>query len=84
MKGSKERTLPFHPCVSRKCMENLITNFPKAEFTSDIVKKVNMALLSAGFTADNTLLASSVCSDEINHHPNSVNRKLADFWGNCF
>ena len=45
MKGSKERTLPFHPCVSRKCMENLITNFPKAEFTSDIVKKVNMALL---------------------------------------
>jgi len=43
-----------------------------------------VALLSAGFTAENTLLASSVCPDEINHHPDSVNRKLAEFWGNCF
>ncbi len=46
MKGSKERTLPFHPCVSRKCMENLITNFPKAEFTSDIVNVGKLVKLS--------------------------------------
>jgi len=72
----KDRKLPFHPCVSRKCMETLISNFPKAEFTSDVYKKVNQAVLSLGFTPDNTLLASSVCPDEINHHPESINRKL--------
>jgi|NOAtaT_7_FD_contig_61_249549_length_631_multi_1_in_0_out_0_1 hypothetical protein len=57
-------------------METLISNFPKAEFTSDVYKKVNQAVLSLGFTPDNTLLASSVCPDEINHHPESINRKL--------
>jgi Limiting CO2-inducible proteins B/C beta carbonyic anhydrases len=37
-----------------------------------------------GCRPENTLFSSSVCVDEINHHHNSLNRKLADFWGECF
>jgi hypothetical protein len=40
--------------------------------------------LSLGFTDDNTLFASSVCVDEINHFDSSLNNRLKEFWGECF
>jgi hypothetical protein len=55
-------------------MQNLIKNFPKAEFTSEALRKINHAVLSVGCTPENTLFASSVCVDEINHLPRSLNR----------
>lgn len=79
-----QKSLPYHPNVTKKCMNSLIKNFPKAEFTAEVFRKINLATLSLGCTSQNTLFASSVCSDEINHHPNSLNRKLADFFGGCF
>ncbi len=65
-------------------MQSLITNFPSAFSTSESFKKINNAVLSLGCTAENTLLASSVCVDEINHHTGSLNRRLEEFWGGCF
>jgi hypothetical protein len=65
-------------------MESLIKNFPNAIFTIDAKVKVNNALLSLGINPSNTLLASSVCVDEINHHPTSINSRLSRYWGGCF
>ena len=76
--------IPFHPLVKRKCMESLVKNFPRCKSTSDTFRIINNAVLSLGCNADDTLFASSVCVDEINHHQSSLNRCLADFWGECF
>ena len=65
-------------------MQSLIANFPAALSTSESFQKINNAVLSMGCNTDNTLFASSVCVDEINHHSTSINRRLADFWGECF
>ena len=78
------RILPFHPSVSKQCMQSLRANFPRAEFNSDVFRKVNNALLSLGCTTKNTLFASSVCVDEINHTPTSLNDRLAQEWRECF
>ncbi len=37
-----------------------------------------------GFSNDNTLFASSVCVDEINHFETSLNNRLKNFWNGCF
>jgi len=37
-----------------------------------------------GCDADNTLFASSVCVDEINHLDTSLNNRLKNYWGKCF
>ena len=81
---SHSARLPFHPLVKRECMESLVKNFPRCKTTTDTFKWINNAVLSLGCTSANTLFASSVCVDELNHHPNSLNRCLADFWGGCF
>jgi hypothetical protein len=65
-------------------MRSLIANFPAALSTSDSFTKINNAVLSIGCDPEDTLFASSVCADEINHHSASINRQLADFWGECF
>jgi hypothetical protein len=52
--------------------------------TSVSLTKINNAVLSLGCDSHNTLFASSVCVDEINHHDDSLNNRLADFWGECF
>lgn len=65
-------------------MHALMKNFPKAKFTSDAFKIINQAVVSIGCNPDNTLFARNVYVDEINHHPTSLNRKLADFWGEYF
>ncbi len=67
-----------------ECMESLIINFPTAISTSKIVRKIKNTVSSMGYNSENTLFASSVCVDEINHHSVSINRELADFLGGCF
>jgi len=70
--------------IKKECMESLMKNFPRADSTSDAFRIINNTILSLGCNMDNTLFASSVCVDEINHHPSSLNRRLADYWGECF
>lgn len=65
-------------------MESLIKNFPTCLSTSETFRIINHGILSLGCNGDNTLFASSVCVDEINHHSTSLNRRLADYWGECF
>ena len=65
-------------------MESLINNFQNAEFAGDSFKKINNILLAKGFEVNNTLFASSVCVDEINHYNHCLNSKLKKFWGECF
>jgi hypothetical protein len=65
-------------------MKNLIKNFPGAVFSSTAFTQINNTLLSLGFTDDNTLFASSVCVDEINHFDSSLNNRLKEFRGECF
>jgi len=70
--------------IKKETMQLLIENFPGAMSTSDIFTKVNNTVLSLGCNPENTLFATSVCVDEINHHDDSLNNRLADFWGECF
>ena len=53
-------------------------------FTGDVFTLINNTLLQMGCTAENTLFASSVCVDEINHMETSLNNRLKDYWGECF
>ena len=78
------KLLPFHPSVNKQCMLSLIHNFPKAEFNSEAFRKINNALIQQRCTPENTLFASSVCVDEINHTVTSLNDRLADYWKQCF
>ena len=80
----QKQQIPYHPNISENCMKMLIKSFPNAKFTSEAFKKINQVILSLGCHPENTLFASSVCVDEINHHKDSLNRQLADFWGECF
>ena len=84
MESSSKRTLPYHPRIKKECMQSLIANFPEALSTSDSFQRINNAVLSIGCRPDDTLFAASVCADEINHHSTSINRRLAEFWGECF
>jgi hypothetical protein len=65
-------------------MQSLRDNFPQARFNSDAFKRINDVLLQLKCTDDDTLFASSVCVDEINHTPTSLSHRLADYWGECF
>lgn len=65
-------------------MQSLISNFPAALSTSDSFQKICNAVLSLGCNTNNTLFASSVCPDEINHHSGSISSRLSEFWGGCF
>ena len=65
-------------------MKNVIDNFPNSEFASESCRKINNFLLAEGMNADNTLFASSVCVDEINHLDHSLNNLLKNFWGESF
>ena len=65
-------------------MEFLVKNFPRCKSTSETFRIINNAVLSLGCNTENTLFASSVCVDEINHHHSSLNSRLAHFWGECF
>jgi len=58
--------------IPEKSMKNLITYFPRAEFASDAYRKCNNILLAQGLHSKNTLFASAICVDEINHYPTSL------------
>ena len=62
------RTLPYHPRIKKECMQSLIANFPEALSTSETFEKINFAVMSIGCQPKDTLFASSICADEINHH----------------
>ena len=79
-----QKPLPFHPSIQKVCMQSLVTNFPGAIYTIDAFRKINNAIISIGCDPNNTLFASSVCVDEINHLPTSINSRLAQYWGECF
>ncbi len=59
-------------------------NFPGALFSTDVFTQINNTLLQLGCSPDNTLFASSVCVDEINHMDTSLNNRLRHYWGECF
>jgi hypothetical protein len=65
-------------------MKSLMTYFPNAEFANESFKKINNFLLAEGLHSKNTLFASSVCVDEINHYDHCLNNKMKNFWGECF
>ena len=65
-------------------MKYLIKNFQGAMFTTDAFTQINNDLLEMNCTPQNTLFASSVCVDEINHFDTSLNSRLKNFWGECF
>ena len=65
-------------------MKNLLKNFPGAMFTSEAFTHINNTLLDMNCIPSNTLFASSVCVDEINHYDTSLNSRLKNFWGECF
>jgi hypothetical protein len=57
-------------------MKNLMKNFPGAIFSTEAFIQINNTLLQMNCTPENTLFASSVCVDEINHMETSLNNKL--------
>lgn len=65
-------------------MQSLKENFPKARFNSEAFKRINDVLMQLNCNGTNTLFASSVCVDEINHLPTSLSYRLAEYWGECF
>ena len=50
----------------------------------ELNQRINFALLKEGSRPSNTLFACSVCPDEINHYPNSLNNRLSRVAGKCF
>ena len=58
--------------------------FPGALTSEECVHKIQAAMQVHGFTAENTLFASSVCVDEINHEHGDITDLLISNWGECF
>ena len=83
-KGNQKKHLPYHSLIDKKCMKSMISNFPNAEFASESFRKINNFLLAEGLDGDNTLFASSICVDEINHHDHSLATQMKNYWGECF
>ena len=82
--STAEATLPFHPMVKKNTMARLIQYFPDAQSAHDVNEKINYCLINEGSTKRNTLFAASVCPDEINHYPNSLNSRLSRIIGRSF
>ena len=76
--------VPYHPSVRKETMQRLIKHFPDALFALEANQRVNFALLKEGSRPRNTLFACSVCPDEINHYPNSLNNRLTRVAGRAF
>lgn len=58
--------------------------FPGARVVSDIADSVSSKLKELGHNPQNTLFASSICPDEINHDANNLGNLLSRHWGECF
>ena len=80
----KIEDVPYHPSVDKKTMFKLKRYFPQAQFSLDCHQRINYALLREGSRPANTLFACSVCPDEINHYPQSLNNRLSRVAGKCF
>lgn len=59
-------------------------NFPGSRVVSDMAEKVSKVLNEKGYTEKNTLFASSVCPDEINHDDNNLCPLISKHMGECF
>ena len=77
-------TVPYHPSIKRDTMLKIKKYFPQAQFAIELNQRINFALLKEGSRPSNTLFACSVCPDEINHYPNSLNNRLSRVAGKCF
>ena len=60
------------------------TIFPTAMLSGDVDKLVAGTLATRGFTAKNTLLAHSVCSDEVNGKDEQLVNLMVKRWGEGF
>ena len=76
--------MPYHPSVKKETMMKIKKYFPRAQFAIELHQRINFALLKEGSRPSNTLFACSVCPDEINHYPNSLNNRLSRVAGKCF
>ena len=76
--------MPYHPSVKKETMFRIRKSFPTAQFAVECHQRINYALLREGSRPSNTLFAASVCPDEINHYPQSLNSRLNRVAGKCF
>ena len=58
--------------------------FPTAMLSSDLDEAIFRSLSPRGFTSDNTLLAHSVCSDEVNDRDEELVDLMVSRWGEGF
>ena len=65
-------------------MQRIRKYFPRAQFALEVKQRINFSLLKEGGQPSKTLFACSVCPDEINHYPTSLNYRLARGAGKCF
>lgn len=59
-------------------------HFPTAQSAIELNQRITFTLIKEGSRRKNTLFAASVCPDEINHYPNSLNNRLSRGAGKCF
>jgi hypothetical protein len=59
-------------------------HFPGSRIISDIIEIVTNELHQHGLEKENTLFASSVCPDEINHDESNMTAIFSRYWGQCF
>lgn len=75
----------FRPLyVERAAEEAQDKVFPTALLSSDLDAAVAGTLAKRGFTASNTILAHSVCSDEVNHKDEQLLDLMVSRWGEGF
>ena len=77
LENEDETLTPFHPAVKKETMQKIRRYFPGAQFAIELKQRINFSLLKAGGRPSSTLFACSVCPDEINHYPNSLNARLS-------
>lgn len=75
---------PYHPSVKKETMTKIMKHFPMAQFAVELNQRITFTLIKEGSRPKNTLFAASVCPDEINHYPNSLNNRLSRGAGKCF
>lgn len=65
-------------------LEKLLSVFPGAMSSQDVLDGFKKVVEKRGYTDDNTLFAQSVCPDEVNHEEGDITDLFAKYCGEVF